>query len=166
MVKADDVVVMGSASLAGGARSRTYRRFAKKLETCHLPSRHDTTGRPWYGPTMKDYTFRQRLGFALNGLFTAWRDEQSFRIQCTAAAAVLLFLVFKRPGPVWWALIILACGAVLAAELLNTALEHALDALHPDLHTGIRKAKDCAAGAVLVLAAASVCLFLALLVGG
>ncbi len=50
----------------------------------------------------------------------------------------------------------LAAAAVLALELVNTALEHLADHLHPDDHPAIRMAKDCAAGAVLIAAAAAV----------
>ena len=48
------------------------------------------------------------------------------------------------------ALCIVSGGAVLAAELLNTALEHLADRLHPEQHPVIRTAKDCAAAAVLL----------------
>ena len=48
-------------------------------------------------------------------------------------------------------------GAVLAAETFNTALEHALDRLHPEQDPAIGLAKDCAAGAVLVLSLVSLC---------
>jgi undecaprenol kinase len=115
---------------------------------------------------MKNRPFHRRLHFAVEGIANAFRGEASFRVQCGAAGVVALTLIIKRPDPLWWAVLLLACGAVLAAELLNTALEHALDALHPGIHPGIRAAKDCAAGAVLVLSAASACLFAAFLLGG
>ena len=43
-----------------------------------------------------------------------------------------------------------------AAELLNTALEHLADRLHPEQHPTIQAAKDCAAAAVLVASLAAV----------
>ena len=49
-----------------------------------------------------------------------------------------------------WALLIAMITLVLTAELLNTAFESALDAVHPDYHPKARVAKDVAAGAVLV----------------
>ena len=69
-----------------------------------------------------------------------------------------LLLWWLRPPLVWIALCIVAAGGVLAAELLNTALEHLADRLHPDRHPAIQMAKDCAAGAVLLasLAAAAI----------
>jgi undecaprenol kinase len=55
-----------------------------------------------------------------------------------------------RPGPAWWALVLLASAAVVAAELLNTAIEQLADELHPNDSPGIRTVKDCAAAGVLV----------------
>lgn len=55
------------------------------------------------------------------------------------------------------------CGMVLAAELFNSALEAALDHLHPERHDAVRIAKDCAAGAVLVLSLTAAAVFAAFL---
>lgn len=112
---------------------------------------------------MKGLSPRQRFGFALRGLADAWKAELTFRLQAVAAVAVVAITAALRPGPVWVALIALTIGAVLAAELFNTALEHLLDALHPGRAEFVRIAKDCAAAAVLVLSAASVVIFVAML---
>ena len=112
---------------------------------------------------MKNKSFSHRLGFALHGIGAGLRSESSLRQQAAAAALVLAVLAWRRPAPVWWALLIMNCGAVLAAELMNTALEHALDHLNPELHPAIKLAKDCAAGAVLVLSLAAVATFVAFL---
>jgi hypothetical protein len=54
------------------------------------------------------------------------------------------------------AILFLACGQVIAAELINTAIEAIIDAQGKE-HTKHGKiAKDCAAGAVLVFAGFSV----------
>lgn len=49
-----------------------------------------------------------------------------------------------------WALVWLCFGLVLTLELINTAIEELLDHLHPEKHPAIGKAKDIAAGAVLL----------------
>lgn len=100
----------------------------------------------------------------MQGIAIAWRREMSFRQQCVATLAVVLILVWRRPAMFWWALLLINCGVVLAAELFNTALEHALDLLHPARHPAIQIAKDCAAGAVLLLSITSACVFIAFLV--
>lgn len=112
---------------------------------------------------MKNLPFARRLRFALAGIAAAFRTESSFRIQCGAAALVGVAVAVLRPRPIWWALLALTVGAVLAAELLNTALEHLADRLHPERHPTIMVAKDCAAGAVLVLSLAAVAVFVAML---
>ena len=55
-----------------------------------------------------------------------------------------------------WALFLLSIGGVLTAELMNTALECIVDRLHPETHPVIARAKDCAAGAVLVMSLVSI----------
>jgi undecaprenol kinase len=112
---------------------------------------------------VKNQPFRARLGFALEGLRIAWRGESSFRTHCLAAALVALALVLVRPGALWSGLVVLTTGAVLAAELFNTSLEHLLDRLHPERHPAVQAAKDCAAAAVLVLAVTAVVVFVAML---
>ncbi|MOA32462.1 Undecaprenol kinase [compost metagenome] len=102
---------------------------------------------------MKGQPFGRRLGFAWHGLRQALRRERSFRSHLLAAAAVLVLLLITRPAPLWWAVMALAVGLVLVAELVNSALESLIDHLHPERHPEIGVAKDIAAGAVLVASA-------------
>lgn len=112
----------------------------------------------------KNQAFLLRLRFAVAGLGHAVRAENSFRIHLVAFLAVLLLLLILRPGPGWWALVLLASGGVLAAELFNTAIEHLADHLHPDVHPSIRVVKDCAAAAVLLAVLGAVAVAAALFV--
>lgn len=112
----------------------------------------------------KNRPFRVRLGFALKGLAFALRAEHSLRFQASVFVAVLIALAVLRPGPLWWALVLLASSAVLSAELFNTALEHLVDHLHPDVHPQIRIVKDCAAAGVLLAALGAVAVGVALAV--
>lgn len=116
----------------------------------------------------KNRPFRARLGFAFKGLAFGLGAENSLKFQAAAFVAVVIALAVLRPEPLWWALVLLAGFAVLAAELFNTALEHLVDHLHPDVHPRIRIVKDCAAAAVLltVLGAVAVGVTLALHLAG
>ena len=78
------------------------------------------------------------------------RSEASLRLQALAGAAALAVLLALRPPAVWWALVVLASAAVVAAELFNTAIEHLADVLHPQQSPGVRVVKDCAAAGVLI----------------
>ena len=105
---------------------------------------------------MKNQPFQHRLRFALNGLAAAFKNEKSFRLQALASLGVIALLLWRQPAALWWALLLMNCGMVLSAELINTALEHTLDHLSPARHPAIEVAKDCAAAAVLVLSVTAV----------
>ena len=113
----------------------------------------------------KNQSFGVRLRFALAGLRHALGAERSLRLQLLALAGALALLAYLRPAALWWALVLLACSGVIAAELFNTALERLADHLHPGIHPQIRRAKDCAAAAELVLAAGAVAVAVALILG-
>ena len=110
----------------------------------------------------KNQSLLRRFGFALAGLVHAVRTERSMRLQVIVLALVLVALAVLRPGPFWWAAVILASAGVLAAELLNTAIETLADHLAPEIHPRIRVVKDCAAAAVLVAALGAVAVAIAL----
>lgn len=113
--------------------------------------------------TMKGKPFHHRLGFALQGWRYAYRLEASFRFQLLAAIVAITFTLWMRPPLYWLALVIVMVALVLAAELINTALEQILDGLHAEHAEFVKIAKDCAAGAVLVLSLAALAVFLLML---
>ena len=108
---------------------------------------------------MKGQPFSYRLRVAVSGLREAFATERSFRTQLVAAGLAGTALAWLQPPLVWVALVVVMIGLVLAAELINTALEHLLDGLHPGQAEFARIAKDCAAAAVLVLSFAAVAVF-------
>jgi len=112
---------------------------------------------------MKNQAFSRRLRHASLGLVWAWRRENSFRIQATAAALAGAGLLILRPPPIWWAVVALTIAVVLAAELFNAAIEALSDHLHPDLHPEIRTVKDIAAAAVLCASAGALIVGLTLI---
>ena len=88
-------------------------------------------------------------GYSVAGLRTAW-SEAAFR-QETLLAAVLLPLSFGL-GASWLETAVLA-GAVmlvLIVELLNSAIEAAIDRIGPEWHELSRQAKDLGSAAVLL----------------
>jgi undecaprenol kinase len=77
---------------------------------------------------------------------------------------VVIALLVLRPGAFWWALMMLASAGVLAAEMFNTAVEHLVDHLHPEVHPRIAVVKDCAAAGVLIASLGAVGVAIALVV--
>jgi len=105
---------------------------------------------------MKNQMFWQRLGFAVFGIRATIRSEASFRAQLFLGLAAAVVLALVRPPLIWLALCVMSASMVLALELVNTALEHLADKLHPERHIAIQRAKDCAAAAVLLASVAAV----------
>jgi diacylglycerol kinase (ATP) len=114
--------------------------------------------------TGKNQSLLQRLRNAGAGLWHALQSERSLRFHALALLLVIIGLVILRPGALWTALVLLAAAGVIAAELMNTALEALADLLHPGEHPQIRIAKDCAAAAVLIASIAAVVVAIALAV--
>jgi len=113
---------------------------------------------------MKNRPFRERMGFALEGIRTGWRREASFRAQTVLAGFALFALLVLRPAPIWWGLVAVTCALVIALELLNSAMEAVIDLLHPGIHPAIKIAKDMLAGAVLAISAAAVVVGVAMVI--
>jgi diacylglycerol kinase len=62
---------------------------------------------------------------------------------------VVAGLVLRLPAAAW-AIVFLAIALVVAAELLNSAVETVVDLVSPEDHPLAKRAKDVAAAAVLV----------------
>ena len=99
------------------------------------------------------------------GWCAAWATEKSIR-QWTAVnllSAVLAMVVDLTGGE---RALILALGLlVLAAELINTALEETVDYISVDPHPRAGKIKDCGSAVVAVTAIAGGVAWLAVLIG-
>ena len=92
------------------------------------------------------------FGYAWRGLVYLATTQHNAWIHLAVAALVIAAAVHFRIDRWELAWLILAIGLVLAAEAMNTAVEVLADTLAPDFNPGIGRAKDVAAGAVLILA--------------
>jgi diacylglycerol kinase len=87
---------------------------------------------------------------AFRGFVIAFRTERNLRIHVTMAVVVATLAAVLRVDPSGWAMLTLAVGIVITAELVNTALERLVDiATNNEFHRVARDAKDTAAAAVL-----------------
>ncbi len=97
-----------------------------------------------------------RVRCAFNGLGLVFRSQDSARIQLIAALAVVVLGVLLRVSAPEWCALVLAMALVLTAEALNTSIELIVDLASPEFHVLAGRAKDVAAGAVLIAALGSV----------
>jgi diacylglycerol kinase len=105
-------------------------------------------------PVVTGWSGRVRCAF--NGLGLVLRSQDSARIQAIAALAVVVLGVALRVSAPEWCALVLAIALVLTAEALNTSIESAIDVVSPEFHELAGRAKDVAAGAVLIAALGSV----------
>ena len=89
------------------------------------------------------------FGYSLAGLRAGW-GETAFRQECIAAF-VLVPLSFWL-GQTWVEVALLAGSVLLlmVVELLNTAIETAIDRVGPEWHNLSKRAKDLASAAVFL----------------
>ena len=97
-----------------------------------------------------DKQFRRSVGHAAAGLRTAFTTERHIRIHCGIALAAIIAGAFLSLSGSEWLWILLCITLVIGAELFNTALEALTDLATPDYHPLAKKAKDIAAGAVVL----------------
>jgi diacylglycerol kinase (ATP) len=95
--------------------------------------------------------------YAWSGVAYAFMTQRNFRIHTIIGAFAVGSGVFLHLSAVEIAVISLTSGLVMALELLNTAIESVVDlTVKQSYHELAKIAKDCAAGAVLIAAIASV----------
>ena len=96
------------------------------------------------------------FGYAFRGLYQLFATETHAQIHLLALVVVVIAGVFTGLERWEWLSLVLTIALVMAMEGINTALEALADALHPGHHPMVGKAKDVAAGAVLICALAAV----------
>lgn len=101
-------------------------------------------------------TFLQSLLSAFRGVAFVVRRGANFRRQLVVFFLVLVGAAILRLPLRDVVVVILASGAVLSFEAINSALEMVEDIVHPDHHLVIQRSKDVAAGAVVLMSATAV----------
>jgi diacylglycerol kinase (ATP) len=90
--------------------------------------------------------------YAGRGIRTMLVSQHNARIHALATLLVVAGGVALGLDRGEWIAVVLAIVSVWTAEALNTAFEFLCDVASPDFHPLVEKAKDVAAGAVLVTA--------------
>lgn len=96
--------------------------------------------------------------YAGAGIADLIRNTPNAKIHLAAALLSIFLAYYFSVSKMEWCMIIFCIALVFAAEALNTALEYLTDLVTSDYHELAKKAKDVAAGAVLIAATGSVCI--------
>lgn len=92
------------------------------------------------------------LEFALTGILTAFKEERNMRKHAVTALVVILAGFVFQVSRIEWLFLLVSIFLVVAFEIINSAIENVVDlASHYHFSMLAKKAKDMAAGAVLVV---------------
>ena len=87
---------------------------------------------------------------AIDGILIALRDEAHLKFHFFAAIGVLIAGFYFHITRTEWLIVIVLIGLVMSLELTNTAIEEIVNSFTQEVHPSAKKAKDVAAGAVLI----------------
>jgi diacylglycerol kinase len=96
--------------------------------------------------------FGRSFAHAFDGIVEATRSQRNLAIQLVTAAVVVPLALALHVRLQAFATLFVLAALVLALELVNTAIEALVDLASPGVHPLAKRAKDAAAGAVLVAA--------------
>jgi diacylglycerol kinase len=98
----------------------------------------------------------QSFGHAGRGIRQVLGSEINMKIHVGITVLVLMAGFILHISITEWLICISCMALVLGMEMMNTAIENVVDLVSPHHHALAAKAKDAAAGAVLICAIASV----------
>ena len=126
--------------------------MASKVSTS-LDRNQQQRVKAWRVATSLGASFR----YAAAGVNYSFNTQRNFRIHCVMGTLAISVGALLNLTGAEMAIICITSGLVLTLELLNTAIESVVDLTVGQSYNELAKiAKDCAAGAVLISAFASI----------
>ncbi len=101
----------------------------------------------------KKYSIK-RLGksfvYAVNGIISAFKTEQNLLVEFIGVLVNIFLIFYLKLNMNEICMIVLAITIVISLEMVNTAIEYAVDMSMPNIHPLAKISKDTASGAVLI----------------
>ena len=94
--------------------------------------------------------------YAFEGIFTALKAEKNMKIHFIIMILVIILGIILKISRIEWIICIILFGFVISLELVNTAIENAVDLITQEINPKAKIIKDVSAGAVLVAAITAV----------
>ena len=107
-------------------------------------------------PSFSLWTRVRSFRFALEGLWFVLRTQHNAWLHVTAAIVVCALGFSLGISKLDWMWLVVAITLVWITETLNTAFEHLCNVVSPQLSHSVKRAKDVAAGTVLIAATGAV----------
>lgn len=104
----------------------------------------------------KNQSFLNALKNALNGIKYTFKTQRNLKIQIVFAILAIILGLFLKLSITEWIILSLTIFLVLIVELINTAIETTVDMFTMEYNEKAKNAKDASAGAVTLMAIASI----------
>lgn len=105
-------------------------------------------------PDPSSHTGFKRLSnatlYSINGFKSCFKTEEAFRLEVYLALILIPFGLWIGEGRIEKALLVITVLLVLIVELLNTAVERAIDRISPEKHLLSKESKDMGSTAVFL----------------
>lgn len=95
-------------------------------------------------------TLMDAFNNAIEGILYTFKHERNMKIHYLCAILVLVGSLFFEISRTEMIILIILIGQVVMFEMVNTAIEKAIDGITTEIHPLLKVAKDVAAGAVLI----------------
>lgn len=93
--------------------------------------------------------------YAIEGIIASFKTERNMKLHILAMIIVILLGIVVKLSKLEWIICIILFAIVISGELFNTAIETTVDIAMPYRNEKAKLAKDVSAGAVLIIAIAS-----------
>jgi diacylglycerol kinase len=113
---------------------------------------------PSKGSATTRFSWKRRgasVTYAFHGILVLFRTEHNAWIHAVLTGLALLLACLLRISALEWIVLCLSITAVFTTEIINTAIEKAMDFISIERHPQIKLVKDLAAAAVLLSAVAA-----------
>ncbi len=101
-------------------------------------------------------SFTRSFSYAFEGLLFVLRTERNIKFHVIIAVMMIALSLYFDITKVEWLILFLVIGGMFVIEIINTAIENAVDLVTEEFHPLAKTAKDVAASAALVFACISV----------
>lgn len=105
---------------------------------------------------MGKHSLRHSFAYAITGIIYVVATGRNMKIHLLAALFAVAAGLWLSITRLEWAIITISIFMVLAAEMINTAIEKTVDLVTRDYHPLAKHAKNIAAGGVLLTAINSI----------
>lgn len=100
--------------------------------------------------------FLNSFKYPFSGLRYAYKNEQNLAFDVGMMVIVIIAGILLKISVVEWAILVITMGLIISFELMNTAIEAAVDLVTEEYHPLAKVAKDTSAASVLILAIVSI----------